>query len=222
MTCTTHGRVRHDRGDAALTGGSKDHWEAVYKNKSAESVSWFEETPALSLDLIGTACDEPCGVIDIGGGASRLVDALLDKDYAPVAVLDLSANALGVAKARLGDRAQHVEWIVADITSWQPAHRYDVWHDRAAFHFLTDAASQRAYANTVRAALKPGGIVIIGTFAPDGPERCSGLPVSRHDAASIAKVLGREFDQLREHRHAHKTPGGSIQQFQFSLFRHRA
>lgn len=199
----------------------KEHWEAVYETKSAESVSWFEETPAVSLDLISEFYRGKGGVIDIGGGASRLVDALLDKGYAPVAVLDLSANALGVAKTRLGDRAKRIEWIIADVTRWHPAHRYDVWHDRAAFHFLIDAASQHAYANTMRAALNPGGVAIIGTFAPDGPERCSGLPVSRHNSASIAKVLGGDFEQIGERRHAHLTPGGAIQQFQFSMFRFR-
>jgi len=198
------------------------HWENVYATKDAEKVSWFEESPALSLELIEAAYLGRAGVIDIGGGASRLAGALVAAGYAPVTVLDLSANALAVAKADLGMRADAVEWIVADVTEWRSAKRYDVWHDRAAFHFLTDLAQQRAYAEALRSALDPGGIAIIGTFAPDGPERCSGLPVSRHDAASISAVLGTGFQLVRERRHEHVTPGGSVQKFQFSTFRRMA
>lgn len=198
------------------------HWENVYATKDSSEVSWFEKSPKLSLELIAAAYDGRGGVIDIGGGASRLAGALVDAGYAPVAVLDLSANALAVAAASLGDKAEAVEWVVADVTDWHPAARYDVWHDRAAFHFLTDSAQQQAYAQALRAALNPGGIAIICTFAPDGPERCSGLPVARHDAASIAAVLGDGFDLVSEQRHEHVTPSGSIQKFQFSTFRRKA
>lgn len=198
------------------------HWENVYATKDSEQVSWFEETPALSLELIEAAYQGRGGVIDIGGGASRLAGSLIAAGYAPVAVLDLSANALEVAKAALGVRAEAAEWIVADVTEWRSAKRYDVWHDRAAFHFLTDPAQQRAYAEALRSALNPGGIAIIGTFAPDGPERCSGMPVVRHDASSIAAVLGKDFQLVRERRRDHVTPGGSMQKFQFSTFRRMA
>jgi SAM-dependent methyltransferase len=204
-----------------MTDESSTHWEAVYATKDPGQVSWFEKTPALSLKLIGEAYDGRGGVIDIGGGASRLAGALVEAGYAPVAVLDLSASALEVARNSL-PKADAIEWIVADVTTWRPAHSFDVWHDRAAFHFLTDPAQQQAYAFALRAALNVGGVAIIGTFAPDGPERCSGLSVVRHDAASIAAVLGRGFDLVSEHRHDHMTPGGSIQKFQFSTFRRTA
>jgi SAM-dependent methyltransferase len=200
-----------------MTDEPSTHWEAVYATKDSGQVSWFEETPALSLKLIGEAYDGRGGVVDIGGGASRLAGALVEAGYTPVAVLDLSASALAVAKTNLANPST-IEWIVADVTTWRPAHSFDVWHDRAAFHFLTDPAQQKAYVQALRAALNIGGVAIIGTFAPDGPERCSGLPVVRHDAASIAVVLGGGFDLVSEHRHAHMTPGGSVQKFQFSTF----
>lgn len=202
-----------------MTNEPSAHWENVYANKDASQVSWFEETPALSLELIAESYDGRGSVIDIGGGASGLAGVLVEAGYAPVAVLDLSANALAVAKAKLGTKASAVEWIVADVTEWQPARRFDVWHDRAAFHFLTEPVQQRAYAQTLRSALNPGGIAIIGTFAPDGPERCSGLPVARHDAVSIAAILGEGFELVSERRHEHRTPGGAVQKFQFSTFR---
>ena len=169
--------------------GGKAHWENVYKIKGERDVSWFEEQPQLSLDLIrATGIETDVAIADIGGGASRLADALLDLGFTDVTVLDLSAQALASAKARLGARAGKVHWIVADVTEWTPPRSYDVWHDRAAFHFLTAPSDQAAYADRVRAAVKPGGHVIIATFAPDGPERCSGLPIVRHDAASIGAL----------------------------------
>lgn len=201
-----------------MTDDSKTHWETVYATKDVQEVSWFEDSPALSLALIDAAKDSPFSVIDIGGGASRLAGALLERGN-DVTVLDLSSAALDVAKARLGELAGKVDWIIADVTAWQPARTYDVWHDRAAFHFLNDPAEQRAYAATLSAALKPSGAAIIGTFALDGPERCSGLPVTRHDAASISAALGPDFALIGEQRHDHATPGGAIQRFQFSTFR---
>lgn len=202
-----------------MTDGQSSHWQNVYATKASNEVSWFEVTPELSLELIASAYAGRGGVIDIGGGASRLAGALVEAGYAPVAVLDLSANALGVAKARLGKAAESIDWIVADVTHWHPARQYDVWHDRAAFHFLTAPDQQNTYAAALRKAIKPGGIAIIATFAPDGPERCSGLPVARHDAASIAAILGKGFDLVNERRHGHATPSGSVQMFQFSTFR---
>lgn len=200
---------------------AKSHWEAVYATKRADAVSWFEDTPALSLALIDAAGGDHGSVIDIGGGASRLAGALVDRGYKQVAVLDLSANALDVAKARLGPKADQIDWIVADVTNWRPTRCFDVWHDRATFHFLNAPGAQSAYAVRLRAALKPGGVAIIGTFAPDGPERCSGLPVTRHDAASIGVILGSDFMLIGEKRHDHVTPDGSVQKFQFSSFRHK-
>ncbi len=204
-----------------MTGPDRQaHWENVYTTKTEKGVSWFEESPTISLDLIrstGAGLDAP--IIDIGGGASRLVDALVDDGFEAVTVLDLSKTALARAKARLGTRAAKVRWIVADVTTWEPSETYEVWHDRAAFHFLTEPKDRGAYAERVERAVRPGGQVIIGTFAPEGPERCSGLPVARHDAASLGEILGSAFE-LRESRlHAHQTPMGATQRFQFSRFR---
>lgn len=198
------------------------HWENVYRTKGEREVSWFQETPSISLELIRSAgATRHSAIVDIGGGASRLVDALVDEGYEAVTVLDLSESALAAAKTRLGQAAARVIWIVADVVRWKPLRSYDVWHDRAAFHFLTDAADRTAYVECLREALRPGGHAIIATFALDGPERCSGLPVIRYDAASLGEVLGSAFNLVESRRHDHHTPMGSTQRFQFSMFRRR-
>ncbi|UWU92981.1 trans-aconitate 2-methyltransferase [Bradyrhizobium sp. CB1015] len=198
------------------------HWDHVYATKGEAEVSWYQDSPAISLAMIRAAgSDRDTAIIDIGGGASRLVDALLQDGYRDVAVLDLSANALETAKKRIGQAASTVDWIVADATTWRPARTYDVWHDRAAFHFLTEPRDRAAYVERLRSAVKPGGHVIIATFAPDGPEKCSGLPVQRHDSASLAAELGREFELLESRSETHHTPWNSTQAFQFSRFRRR-
>lgn len=196
------------------------HWQNVYQTKGDETVSWFQERPDISLDLIhATGVDAGASIIDIGGGASRLVDALVGEGFKAAAVLDLSAKALATAKTRLGANGAQVQWIVADVTTWQPPQVYDVWHDRAALHFLTEAKDRAAYAERVLQAVRAGGHVIIGTFALDGPERCSGLPVMRHDAATLGELLGPAFALAETRRHDHRTPAGVIQKFQFSRFR---
>ncbi len=196
------------------------HWENVYRTKGEREVSWFQECPSTSSELIRSVGARPhSAVIDIGGGASRLVDALVAEGYDAVTVLDLSESALAAAKARLDRTAAGVTWIVADVTKWKPIRRYDVWHDRAAFHFLTDAADRSAYVECLREALRPGGYAVIATFALDGPERCSGLPVIRYDAASLGEVLGGDFNLVETRRHDHHTPMGGTQRFQFSVFR---
>jgi trans-aconitate methyltransferase len=196
------------------------HWQNVYTTKGEGEVSWFQENPAPSLELIEMVRPSPhAAIVDIGGGASRLVDRLLDAGFDNLTVLDLSEAALEVSKARLGNRASHVRWVAADVTAWEPPQTYDLWHDRAAFHFLTEDAARVAYVDRVKKALKRTGHAIIGTFAPDGPERCSGLPVMRHDAASLAAALGAEFELIDARRHEHVTPWGSTQHFQFSTFR---
>jgi SAM-dependent methyltransferase len=204
-----------------MSDSSRDaHWENVYRTKGEQEVSWFQETPSTSLELIRSiGATRHSAVIDIGGGASRLVDALVAEGYQAVTVLDLSESALAAAKARLGPTAARVTWIVADVTKWKPIQRYDVWHDRAAFHFLTDAADRSAYVDCLREALRPGGYAIIATFALDGPERCSELPVIRYDAASLGEVLGADFNLIETRRHDHQTPMGGTQRFQFSVFR---
>jgi len=198
------------------------HWQNVYATKGEAEVSWFQDTPAISLEMIRAASpDQNAAIIDIGGGASRLVDALLQDGYRNLAVLDISANALDAVKQRIGAAASAVDWIVADATTWQPVKSYDIWHDRAAFHFLTDPHDRAAYVERLRSAVAAGGHVIIATFAPDGPEKCSGLPVQRHDSASLSAELGPEFELVETRSDIHRTPWQSTQAFQFSRFRRR-
>jgi SAM-dependent methyltransferase len=200
----------------------KAHWEGVYTSKGEAEVSWFENRPELSLRLLSEAGLRPeWSVVDIGGGASRLVDCLVEAGQAHVTTLDLSATALEKARARLAGRGD-VDWVASDVTQWQPGRVYDAWHDRAAFHFLTEPSDQARYAAVLRSALRSGGIAIIGTFAPDGPEKCSGLPVARHDANSLQQVLGPQFQLLSSVRHSHLTPWGSTQHFHFGTFRYSA
>jgi SAM-dependent methyltransferase len=195
------------------------HWERVYATKAENEVSWFQESPATSLEMIGNAkLAADAAIIDIGGGASRLVDALLRDHSHSIAVLDLSAEALRSARRRLGTDADKVDWIVADVTRWTPARSYDLWHDRAAFHFLTDPADRAAYLDRLRMALSANGQVIIATFAPDGPEKCSGLPVQRYDPTALARELGPAFRLVETRTERHRTPWNSEQSFQFSRF----
>jgi trans-aconitate methyltransferase len=201
---------------------TRDHWETVYTTKDETGVSWFQDSPSPSLELIEQLRPEKnAGIIDIGGGASRLVDGLQERGFRRLAVLDISQAALDLASLRLGRRASEVQWIVDDVTSWEPSQRFDIWHDRAAFHFLVDASDRAAYVARMTQALKPGGHAIIATFAPDGPEKCSGLPVHRTDAAGLANELGDAFTLVESRRHDHTTPSKASQHFQFSVFQKR-
>lgn len=194
------------------------HWQRVYTSKEENQLSWHEDAPALSLALLGEAGLRPkMAVVDIGGGTSRLVDVLVASEQAHITILDLSAAALDTAKKRLAG-AGNVEWVAGDVTEWQPKRSYDLWHDRAAFHFLTAPEDQRAYVRVMARALKTGGRAVIGTFALDGPEKCSGLPVARHDAASLRAVLGEGFSLISTRRNEHTTPWGAVQQFHFGTF----
>lgn len=202
-----------------MTTERQAHWENVYSTKGEAEVSWFQENPEPSLALlalVGATADS--AVIDIGGGASRLVDALLAEGFKDISVLDLSAKALNVARARLGEAGNRVKWIVADATEWEPPQFYDVWHDRAAFHFLNGEQQQQAYIERMRRSLRIGGHAIMGTFSLDGPEKCSGLPVTRHSAESLSALLGEGFALMDSRRHEHATPWGAVQKFQFSTF----
>ncbi|MGZ8689436.1 MAG: class I SAM-dependent methyltransferase, partial [Aeromicrobium sp.] len=166
--------------------GKRDHWQEVYETKSPTEVSWFQNEPVVSLELIdglGVEPSEP--IIDVGGGASTLVDHLLERECTDVTVLDISAAALAVAKERLTGRAEDVTWLAEDLMAWSPARQFAVWHDRAVLHFLTDAADRRRYGEILSAAVAPGGHAVIGTFALGGPTHCSGLEVQQHDAASV-------------------------------------
>jgi SAM-dependent methyltransferase len=195
------------------------HWQNVYQSKGEHDVSWFQDAPTPSLELMTAIGVTPAAsVIDIGGGASRLVDHLIERGFRNITVLDLSDAALAAAKARLGDRADRAQWIVADVTQWKPTTAYDVWHDRAAFHFLTDEQDRAAYVARLKRGLKAGGHAIIATFALDGPERCSGLPVVRYSPESLRQTLGSDFTLVTSRAHAHATPWGSTQSFQFSAF----
>ena len=199
--------------------GEPNRWEDVYQSKEEAETSWFEDRPQVSLDLIAaTGATSNAAIVDVGAGASRLVDCLLEQGFRRITVLDLSDTALAKARARLPDDGP-VEWVVANILDWQPSGRFAVWHDRAAFHFLTDAADQEAYLRLMGRALVPGGHAIIGTFAPDGPEKCSGLQVAHYDAALLAERLGPGYRLIQSLMHDHHTPWGSVQRFHFGLFR---
>ncbi len=198
----------------------KAHWEKVYAEKSPTEVSWYQASPARSLNLIeATGLGRGAALIDVGGGASTLVDNLLEAGYRNVAVLDIAGAALAHARARLGAAAEAVAWYEADITAFQPPRRFDIWHDRAVFHFLTDAAQRAAYLEALRAGLRPGGHLILATFALDGPEKCSGLPVQRYDAALLAATLGEGFELLAQEGEAHLTPAEATQRFGYFHFR---
>ncbi len=203
-----------------MTDSIRNHWDKVYTRKAENEVSWFEDVPAVSLELIAAAgATRHSSIIDVGGGASRLADALLAAGFDAVSVLDISPAALESAKARLGPRADRVTWLVADVTRWDPDRTYDVWHDRAAFHFLVKPEDQAAYVERLTKGIAPDGAVIIGTFALDGPQMCSGLPVQRYDGATLAKTLGRSFELIETRRHQHRTPANAVQNFQFSRLR---
>jgi SAM-dependent methyltransferase len=198
------------------------HWQNVYLTKGEQQVSWSQQAPEPSLSLIEKFADGPrASIIDVGGGASRLVDALHRRGYEAVTVLDLSQAALDAAKRRLGADAANVQWIAADITRWQPPAAFDLWHDRAAFHFLVDADDRDAYLDRLRHGVRPGGHAIIATFALDGPEKCSGLPVQRYDPDGLSKTIGRPFELIDQRAHRHTTPWGAVQSFQFSVLRRR-
>ncbi|MFF0918406.1 class I SAM-dependent methyltransferase [Rhizobium leguminosarum] len=205
-----------------MTGEKREHWDEVYRTKSADSVSWYQPTPGPSL----RALDElqlpaTASLIDVGGGASSLVDRLVERGWSDLTVLDIAAPALEVAKARLREEAARIAWVVADVTSWQPDRHYDVWHDRAVFHFLTEPEQRLAYRRALETGTAPGSVVIIATFAPDGPERCSGLPVQRYDAVALATEFSSTFALQRDWREEHATPAGGRQSFQWCVFRRR-
>lgn len=200
---------------------SKRHWERVYSTKVTNAVSWYQKHADCSLRLIrNTGVPKHAPIIDIGGGASTLVDDLLADGYSKLSVLDLSGTALAAAQARLGARASSVNWIEADITTVNlPPNEYDVWHDRAVFHFLISKKDRAAYVRTVFRAVKPDGHVIVATFAEDGPTQCSGLPVMRYSAEALHSEFGDSFVLLSHEKEVHHTPLGAVQQFVYCYFR---
>ncbi len=200
---------------------SKEHWETVYGTRGMAEVSWFQEHAELSLKLILDAnIPTNAAIIDVGGGTSVLVDDLLTHGYENVTVLDISGAALATARARLGSRADKVHWLESDILNAAlPYHGYDVWHDRAVFHFLTSPEDRQAYVEMVLHAVKPGGLVLVATFAEDGPTECSGLPVMRYSADELHDEFGEPFTLLGHEKESHTTPSGNVQQFVYCLCR---
>ncbi|MFP3874827.1 MAG: class I SAM-dependent methyltransferase [Thiohalophilus sp.] len=200
----------------------RQHWEQVYRDKGTREVSWYQPRPEISLELIRRAdCGRDLPLIDIGGGASTLVDWLLEAGYRDLSVLDIAEPALQAAQQRLGARAADVDWIRADITEFAPTRQYCLWHDRAVFHFLTGAAEQAAYVSALHAGLQVGGYLVIGAFSFDGPQMCSGLPVRRYDAGLMSQTLGDGFELLGSREEEHRTPAGKKQQFCFYLYAYR-
>ncbi len=197
----------------------KSHWEAIYQNKSPSEVSWYQDTPTISLELISAcALSNDVEIIDVGGGASTLSDCLLEKGYTHLTVLDLSENALKHSKQRLGEKATLIDWHVEDITEFSAPKRYDIWHDRAVFHFLTDANDRQKYKNVLNASLKKGGYVIIAAFAIGSATRCSGLEIVQYNAEKLQNELGNGFTLVEQRIENHATPSGNTQVFGYYLF----
>ena len=189
------------------------HWGAAYAERGVRGVSWYQAAPRVSLDLIeALGVDHDAAVVDVGGGSSSLADELLDQGFVDVSVLDLSAAALAETRRRL-PAAAHVTLVHEDLLVWRPARRFDLWHDRAVFHFLVAPDDRAGYLQTLRSAIRPEGFVVLATFAPDGPESCSALPVARYSAQDLADLLGAEFDLRETRREEHVTPGGVVQPF---------
>jgi SAM-dependent methyltransferase len=199
---------------------AREHWDHVYSTKLETEVSWYQPHSVRSLAAIKSAApDHSRSIIDIGGGASHLVDDLLSEGYSDVTVLDISEAALNRSRERLGQRSGKVSWIAANIARWKPLRTWDVWHDRAVFHFLTERQDQEAYIAALAAATKAGSVAVIATFALNGPERCSGLPVQRYDPAGLAARIGGEFRLISEASEAHKTPWGAVQHFAYAILK---
>jgi len=199
---------------------SASHWNSVYSTRAPDAVSWYAPHLDTSLQLIKRVAPKWPAIIDVGGGESTLVDDLLAEGYRYLTVLDISAEAIEVAKKRFGVLAMYVKWLVADITKADlPRNYYDVWHDRAVFHFLTNEEDRRAYVERVTYSMKVGGHVIVATFGPEGPTKCSGLDVVRYDADALHEEFGKKFRLLKSRTEVHKTPMGTEQQFLYCLCR---
>jgi trans-aconitate methyltransferase len=198
----------------------EDHWTKVHRDKASDSVSWYQPTPEPSLNALDRlGVTSASSLIDVGGGASNLVDALIARGWTHLTVLDIAVPALEASQLRLGPDAAKVEWKVADITRWVPSAQYDVWHDRAVFHFLTEPAQRDAYRRALLAGVPVGGLVVIAVFALDGLERCSGLLVQRYDAQTLARELGAAFTPIECWNEDHLTPWGAAQRFTWCTFR---
>jgi SAM-dependent methyltransferase len=201
-----------------MSGSTKAHWEAVYRTSGVRDVSWYQPEPEVSLELIdelGVGRDD--AILDVGGGGSSLAARLLARGFSDI-VFDVSSRALELAREDLGAEAARVHWIARDLLRWSPQRRYDLWHDRAVLHFLVEGAERERYLETLRSATRGGAKVVIGTFAADGPARCSGLPVARYDVDGLASAVGDAFVTRTTRREEHRTPGGSVQPFTWVAF----
>ena len=197
----------------------KTHWENIYTDQSPLAVSWFQKEPQLSLQLItNTGLSTEAAIIDIGGGASVLIDHLYERGFTHLAVLDISGTALSHAKQRLGSTAEQIEWLETDVTTFVAPHPFDIWHDRAVFHFLTEAADRRRYVDTLKQTLKPGGHLILAAFAIGGPTRCSGLDIVQYDADKLGRELGEDFTLVEQVSEIHVTPSNQEQLFGYFRF----
>ena len=200
----------------------REHWRAVYGAKRPDEVSWYQASPEPSLAALGRLGADPgMALVDVGAGASTLADELLDRGWSDITLVDIAAPALEASRVRLGPRAGKVRWEVADVRYWRPGRGFGIWHDRAVFHFLTDPADRAGYKRALAEGTRPGSLVIIAGFAPDGPEQCSGLPVQRYDAATLAAELGPDFQPIADWRETHVTPWGADQRFQWCVFTRR-
>ena len=200
---------------------TKSHWENIYTEKLPQDVSWYQQEPIISLEIIQRFGDKNARIIDVGGGESVLVDRLLKEGYSNLAVLDISGKAIEYVKKRLSDQASKIEWFEKNITEFVPLHAYDIWHDRAVFHFLTDMKSRHLYVNVLKNAVKSGSHIIIATFAKDGPKKCSGLDIVQYDNPSIQHELGDEFILLDSQFESHITPAGKEQRFIYFIFQRK-
>lgn len=196
----------------------KKHWETIYETKNPDEVSWTQDIPKTSLDFINSfQLPKSVKIIDIGGGDSKLVDYLLDQGYENLTVLDISEKALEKAKIRLGDKAKKINWIVSDITLFEPDTTFDIWHDRATFHFLTSPEQVSKYMEIAKKSVKE--YLIIGTFSENGPKKCSGLDIKQYSEETLTAVLQDNFDKIRCVTEDHKTPFGTTQNFLFCSFK---
>lgn len=206
-----------------------EHWDTVYGTKATDEVSWYQRQPTTSQRLLASASSPPGAVVDVGAGASTLVDGLLDAGWSDVTVLDVSPRALALVRERLRDRSDGplreghppASFVVADVLTWQPGRTYDAWHDRAVFHFLVQPEQREQYVATASRAVRSGGILVLGTFAADGPTQCSGLPTSRYDADALAAVFAPGFTLEHSEREEHVTPGGAVQPFTWAVLLRR-
>lgn len=204
--------------DAGSTGvDRRAHWQTVYETRAPDSVSWYEPTPESSLLLIAEArLPLDAGILDAGGGASLLTHGLLDAGYRNLTVADISAAALARSRTELGERGSAVQWVQADLRSHNFGRTFDLWHDRAVFHFMVEEEDRKAYLGTLRRSLRPGGHLVIATFGPDGPQQCSNLPTARYDAQQLSVLLGEEFRLVSSRLVDHHTPSGKVQQFTYA------